>query len=166
MKSPFGFARHGESGAWVCDRLPHIARHVDDLAFIKSCYAESPAHGPAMYQTNTGMTRAGFPSAGSWVTYGLGSENRDLPGFVVLQNSRGSKGGAGNWGSGFLPAAHQATSFRSQGTPILDLKPPDDITPLRQQRMLELNARLNRAHAESHPDEADLLARIQNYELA
>ena len=78
-------------------------RHVDDLALIKGCLAESPAHGPAMYQMNTGMIRAGFPSAGSWVAYGLGNENQSLPGFVVLQNSHGSKGGAGNWGAGFPP---------------------------------------------------------------
>ncbi len=166
MKSPFGFARHGESGAWVCDQLPGIARHVDDIAFVKSCHAESPAHGPAMYQMNTGMVRAGFPSVGSWVTYGLGTENQDLPGFVVLQNGRGSKGGAGNWGAGFLPTAYQATGFRSQGTPILDLHPPADVTPQRQRKMLDLNAQLNRAHAELHPGEADLLARIRNYELA
>jgi hypothetical protein len=166
MKSPFTFRRYGESGTWVCDRLPHLARHVDDLALIKSCYAESPAHGPAMYQMNTGMVRAGFPSAGSWVSYGLGTENQDLPGFVVLQNAMGSKGGAGNWGSGFLPSSYQGTSFRSGGAPILNLDRPRDVSPDRQRRMLDLSARLNREHAEQHPGESDLLARIQNYELA
>ncbi len=166
MKSPFGFGRHGGSGAWVCDKLPRTARHVDDIAFIKSCRTESPAHGPAMYQMNTGMTRAGFPSVGSWVTYGLGTENEDLPGFVVLQNNLGSKGGAGNWGAGFLPAAHQAVGLRSQGTPIMNLNPPADVTPRRQRRMLDLNAQLNRAHSELHAGEPELLARIQNYELA
>ena len=115
MKSPFGFQKHGQSGSWVCDRLPHIARHVDDLAFIKGCFAESPAHGPAMYQMNTGVIRSGFPSAGSWVAYGLGTENQSLPAFVVLQNSHGSKGGAGNWGPGFLPSAYQGTTFRGAG---------------------------------------------------
>ena len=152
MKSPFAFRRHGESGAWVCDRLPHLARHVDDLALIKSCYAESPAHGPAMYQMNTGMIRAGFPSAGSWVTYGLGTENQDLPGFVVLQNAMGSKGGAGNWGSGFLPSAYQATSFRSQGAPILNLERPAGMSSRdRQRRMLDLSARLNRRARRAAP---------------
>jgi hypothetical protein len=166
MRSPFAFKQYGKSGAWVCDRLPHLARHVDDLALIKSCRAESPAHGPAMYQMNTGLTRAGFPSAGSWVTYGLGTENQDLPGFVVLPNSRGSKGGAGNWGAGFLPSAYQATSFRSQGSPILNLRSPEAVTSPRQRRMLDLSALLNTEHAEARPGEADLLARIQNYELA
>lgn len=166
MKSPFKFARHGQSGAWVCDKLPHLARHVDDLALVKSCWAESPAHGPAMYQMNTGLIRAGFPSAGSWVTYGLGTENQDLPGFVVLQNAKGSKGGAGNWGSGFLPAAFQATSFRSQGSPVLNLRPPSDVAPARQRDMLDLSARLNKEHSDRHPGESELLARIQNYELA
>ena len=162
MKSPFGFRQHGQSGTWVCDRLPHLARHVDDLALIKSCYAESPAHGPAMYQMNTGMIRAGFPSVGSWVTYGLGTENQNLPGFVVLQNAMGSKGGAGNWGSGFLPSAYQATSFRSQGTPILNLERPAGVDRARQRRMLDLSARLNQAHAGRHPGESDLQARIHN----
>jgi hypothetical protein len=166
MKSPFGFRQHGESGTWVCDRFPHLAQHVDDLALIKSCYAESPAHGPAMYQMNTGMVRAGFPSVGSWITYGLGTENEDLPGFVVLQNAIGSKGGAGNWGSGFLPSAYQATSFRAQGTPILNLERPADVDRARQRRMLDLSSQLNQAHSQRHPGESDLLARIHNYELA
>ena len=166
MKSPFGFQQHGESGAWVCDRLPHLARHVDDLALIKGCFAESPAHGPAMYQMNTGMIRAGFPSAGAWVAYGLGTENQSLPAFIVLQNSQGSKGGAGNWGAGFLPSAYQATPFRSQGTPILNLNLPPDLTAERQRKMLDLSSKLNARHAELHPGESELLARIQNYELA
>jgi hypothetical protein len=166
MRSPFGFQQHGQSGVWVCDRLPHLARHVDDIALIKGCFAESPAHGPAMYQMNTGMIRAGFPSAGSWVAYGLGTENQSLPAFVVLQNSRGSKGGAGNWGAGFLPSAYQATTFRARGSPILDLSRLPDVSEARQHAMLELSARLNGEHAGRHPGEADLLARIQNYELA
>ncbi len=112
------------------------------------------------------MVRAGFPSVGSWVSYGLGTENQDLPGFVVLQNSMGSKGGAGNWGPGFLPSTYQGTSFRSQGTPILNLERPAGVDIARQRRMLDLSARLNQAHAERHPGESELLARIQNYELA
>ena len=163
MRSPFGFRRHGETGTPVCDRLPHLARHVDDLAILRSCWAESPAHGPAMYQMNTGLTRAGFPSVGSWVTYGLGTENRDLPGFVVLQNAIGSKGGAGNWGAGFLPGSYQATSFRARGTPVLNLEPPAGAD---QRRMLDLASTLNGEHAERHPGEEDLVARIQSYELA
>ena len=166
MKSPFGFQQHGQSGTWVCDQMPHIARQVDDLALIKSCYAESPAHGPAMYQMNTGSIRAGFPSAGSWLTYGLGSANRNLPGFVVMQNSRGSKGGASNWGSGFLPSEFQGTAFRAKGSPILNLNRPAGISDERQRRMLDFANDLNRQHAAQHAGEADLLGRIESYELA
>lgn len=166
MKSPFEFQRYGQSGTWVCDRMPHIAKHVDDLALIKSCYAESPSHGPAMYQMNTGLIRTGFPSAGSWVTYGLGSQNKNLPGYVVLLNARGSKGGANNWGAGFLPSEFQGTPFRSQGSQILNLNRPADLSLERQRRMLDLAGELNREHAELHPEEADLLGRIESYELA
>lgn len=166
MRSPFQFAQYGDSGTWVCDRMPHIARHVDRLALVKSCYAESPSHGPAMYQMNTGMIRAGLPSAGAWVTYGLGSVNQNLPGFVVLQNSRGSKGGAGNWGAGFLPSDYQATAFRSQGSPILNLARPADLDLTRQRRLLDQARALNEEHAARHPGEESLRARIQSYELA
>ena len=166
MKSPYSFKQHGQSGAWVCDQMPHIARQVDELAFIKSCYAESPSHGPAMYQMNTGLIRTGFPSAGSWVSYGLGAENKNLPSYVVLLNARGSKGGANNWGAGFLPSEYQGTPFRPQGSPILNLIPPAGLGPERQRRMLDLAAELNREHASLHPGEADLLGRIESYELA
>ncbi len=166
MDSPFTFRRYGQSGTPVCDRLPHLASCVDDIALIKSCFAESPAHGPAMYQMNTGLTRIGFPSVGSWVTYGLGSENQDLPGFVVLPNTRGSKGGANNWGAGFLPGAYQATNFRSQGTPILNLEPPRDLGRRRQRALLDVAGQLNRAHADRYPGDPELQARIESYELA
>ena len=119
-----------------------------------------------MYQMNTGLVRTGFPSAGAWVNYGLGSENRNLPGFVVLQNSRGSKGGANNWGAGFLPSEFQGTPFRSKGAPILNLNRPHGLSAKRQRHMLDLAAEWNRAHAAQHPGEADLLGRIQSYELA
>ena len=166
MKSPFAFRQYGESGTWVCDRMPHISRHVDDLALIRSCHAESPAHGPAMYQMNTGFIRAGYPSAGSWLTYGLGSENRNLPGFVVLQNSKGSKGGAGNWGSGFLPSEFQGTALRARGTPILNLNRPAEISGERQRRMLDLAGDLNRDHAARFPGEPELSGRVESFELA
>jgi hypothetical protein len=107
MKSPFNFKQHGQSGAWVCEHYPGVARHVDDFAFIKSCFSESNDHVPALYQINTGIPRPGFPSAGSWVTYGLGSENNSLPGYVVLGNNQGVKGGNLNWSSGFLPTTYQ-----------------------------------------------------------
>ena len=116
MKSPFSFAQYGESGAWVCEHYPNVARHVDDFAFVKSFYSESNDHVPALYQINTGIPRAGFPSAGSWVTYGLGSANTNLPGYVVLGNNQGVKGGNLNWSSGFLPTTYQGTLFRAGGT--------------------------------------------------
>ena len=166
MKSPFGFRRHGESGAWVCDRYPNVARHADSLAFVKSLHSDSNDHVPALYQINTGLSRPGFPSAGAWVTYGLGSENRNLPGFVVLGNNSGVKGGPLNWSSSFLPAAHQGTLFRSQGSPILNLNRPADLSAVAQRRQLDLLGVLNRRHFEARPDEDDLLGRIQSFELA
>ncbi len=166
LRSPFSFGRHGKSGAWVCDRYPNLARHVDEMAFVKSVHAESNNHGPAMYQINTGMTRMGFPSVGAWVTYGLGSENRNLPGFVVLGNSRGSKGGPPNWGAGFLPSAYQGTLFRSQGAPILNLRRPADVTEERQRRQIDLARELNREHQAGRPGEPDLEGRIESFEMA
>jgi hypothetical protein len=166
LRSPFEFQQYGESGAWVCDKLPNLARHVDDMALLKSCWAESNAHGPAMYQMNTGLIRAGFPSAGSWVTYGLGTDNQNLPGFVVLLNNIGSKGGPQNWGSGFLPGSYQGTTFRSQGIPLLNLDRPEDLTQERQRKLLDLSKSLNEEHLKNHPGESDLLARIHSYELA
>ena len=100
MKSPFSFKQYGQSGTWVCEHYPNVAKHVDDFAFIKSCYSESNDHVPALYQINTGIPRPGFPSAGAWITYGLGSENNSLPGYVVLGNNQGVKGGNLNWASG------------------------------------------------------------------
>ena len=166
MKSPFQFRQYGESGAWVCDRYTHVAKHVDDIAFIKSCYSESDNHVPALYQINTGLPRPGFPSAGAWVTYGLGSENQNLPGYVVLGNIKGAKGGPHNWGAGFLPTTYQGTLFRSRGNPILNLQRPHDVTRKDQRAQLDLMARLNHEHLAQHAGEADLLARIQSFELA
>jgi hypothetical protein len=166
MKSPFKFRQYGESGAWVCDKYPNVARHVDELAFIKSCYSGSDNHVPALYQINTGIPRPGFPAAGAWITYGLGSENQNLPGYVVLGNTQGVKGGPLNWGAGFLPASYQGTLFRSQGSPVLNLKRPSDISDTDQRAQLDLIAQLNREHLRTHAGEADLLARIQSFELA
>ncbi len=166
MRSPFSFKQYGQSGAWVCDPYANVAQHVDDIAFIRSCHAESNNHAPAMYQMNTGQIRAGFPSAGSWINYGLGSPNQNLPGFVVLPTRAGSKGGPGNWGAGFLPAAYQGTTLRSGGTPILNLDPPDQMSLARQRRLLDLAQAGNRQHAADRPGNAELNARIQSYELA
>jgi hypothetical protein len=166
MKSPFRFQQYGESGAWVCDQFPHLARHVDEIAFIKSLYTESVNHVPALYQINTGLPRPGFPAAGAWMSYGLGSENRNLPGFIVLGSNEGVKGGPLNWSNGFLPAEHQGTLFRTQGTPILNLQRPDHVTDDDQRAQLDLMARYNRAHAQERPGDAELASRIESFELA
>jgi hypothetical protein len=166
MKSPFQFNQHGQSGAWVCEKYPNVARHVDDFAFIKSLHSESNDHVPALYQINTGIARPGFPAAGAWVTYGLGSENQNLPGYVVLGNNQGIKGGPLNWNAGFLPSTFQGTLFRPEGNPILNLNRPGDVTRDDQRRQLDLLAQLNAEHLEAHSDEADLLGRIQSFELA
>jgi hypothetical protein len=166
MKSPFAFKRHGRSGAWVCEKYQNVARHVDDIAWVKSCFTESNDHVPALYQMNTGVARAGLPTAGAWVTYGLGSENRNLPGFVVLGNTQGVKGGPLNWSAGFLPTTYQGTLFRSQGSPILNLRRPKDVADEDQRAQLDLLARLNGEHLGRHAGEPDLGARIESFELA
>jgi hypothetical protein len=166
MKSPFSFKQYGQSGAWVCEKYQNVARHVDDIAFIKSCFTESNDHVPALYQMNTGVARAGLPTAGAWVTYGLGSENRNLPGFVVLGNTQGIKGGPLNWSAGFLPTTYQGTLFRSQGSPILNLRRPKDVAAEDQRALLDLLGTLNRQHLDSHAGEPDLTARIESFELA
>jgi hypothetical protein len=166
LRSPYSFRQCGQSGAWVCEKYATLGACVDDLAFIKSVWAESNNHGPAMYQINTGLTRVGFPSVGSWVTYGLGSENRNLPGFIVLGNSRGAKGGPANWGSGFLPSSYQGTLFRASGSPILNLVRPEDVTAERQRAQLDVAAELNAAHLAGREGNGDLEARIRSFELA
>lgn len=166
MKSPFKFRRHGQSGAWVCEKYPSVAKHVDEMAFVKSLYTESNDHVPALYQINTGIPRPGFPSAGAWVTYGLGSETQNLPGFVVLGNRQGVKGGPINWSSGFLPAAHQGTLFRPEGNPVLNLRRHGEVTARDQRAQLDLMARLNGEHLRHRPGEPDLSARIESFELA
>ena len=166
MKSPFTFKQYGESGAWVCEKYPNVAKHVDDFAFIKSLYSESNDHVPALYQINTGIPRPGFPSAGAWITYGLGSESQNLPGYVVLGNNQGVKGGPLNWSAGFLPTSYQGTLFRSSGAPILNLTRPDHVTREDQRAQLDFLKKANTLHLQEHEGEPDLLARIQSFELA
>src|SRR5688572_818809 len=166
MKSPFKFKRYGDCGAWVCEKYQNVARHMDDIALVKSCFTESSDHVPALYQMNTGVARAGLPTAGAWITYGLGSENRNLPGFVVLGNNQGIKGGPLNWSAGFLPTSYQGTLFRPQGSPILNLKPPKDISDQDQRAQLDFMSRLNHDHLAARPGEPDLSARINSFELA
>src|SRR5438445_4711315 len=143
MKSPFTFKQYGQSGAWVCDKYTSVAKHVHDFAFIKSLYTESNDHVPSLYQINTGIARPGFPSAGAWITYGLGSESQNLPGYVVLGNNQGVKGGPLNWSAGFLPTSYPRTLFRSQGAPILNLTRPAHVTRADQRAQLDLLKKVN-----------------------
>ncbi len=164
MASPYRFARYGQTGTWVSELWPNVARHVDDLAFLYSLQAESNNHAPASYQLHTGDVRPGKASLGSWVTYGLGSENQDLPAYVALFQA-GPLGGAANYSNGFLPAAFQPTRLRDAGAPVLDLLPPDAFAA-GQRDSLDLIRRLNVKHREARPGVTDLDARIASYELA
>lgn len=167
MPSLWSFKKHGQCGMDVSELFPHVATKVDEIALIRSMHSISNDHGPALFQMNTGFIQAGYPSMGSWITYGLGTENQSLPAFVVFSDWRGGPiGGAPNWGNGFMPAAYQGTPFRTTGDPIVDLKPPKDITPERQRRWLDLLRSLNEQHAAKNPEDTELSARIQSYELA
>ncbi len=161
------FRKFGRSGVEVSDLLPHISGCVDDLAVIRSCWADSVNHPQAVYQMNTGSILMGKPSLGSWVGYGLGTENQDLPAFVVLPDPGGGiKGGPPAYGSGFLSASYQGTLVRPGQHPILDLRPPDSRSAEAQRRTLDLIGDLNRHHLEVRGEDPELAARIQTYELA
>ncbi len=169
MKSPFRFARHGGCGKWVSEIFPHQAAHVDKMAFIHSGYTESNNHSPALFMVNSGEPRMGHPCVGSWVTYGLGSESRNLPAFVVMSDPLGRglpKGHAQNWGAGFLPSVYQGTYLKPAGVPIDNMEPDAGLAGERQRRQLDLLAALNRDHLERNPAEKDLAARIESFELA
>ncbi|MCA9270781.1 MAG: DUF1501 domain-containing protein [Planctomycetales bacterium] len=169
MKSPFQFAQHGECGKWVSAIFPNISQHVDKMAFIHSGFTKSNNHSPALFMMNCGFPRMGFPCVGSWVTYGLGSESRDLPSFVVFSDPLGRglpKGSSQNWGAGFLPSVYQGTWLKPSGDPIDNLRPPADLAGDRQRRQLDLMARLNGRHLNAHEDEKELAARIESFELA
>ena len=169
MKSPFKFARHGQSGAWASEIFPNLSGHVDDLAFLHGCHTETNNHAPALFEINTGMSRMGFPCVGSWVTYGLGTENQNLPAFVVMYDTLGRglpKGHSQNWGAGFLPGVYQGTALNGQGVPIANLERPRDLTDPAQRAQVDLLNRLNRHELEASPGEEALAARIESFELA
>jgi hypothetical protein len=167
MKSPFAFKRHGESGQWVSDLFPHLAQRVDDLTFIHSMQAKSSNHTPAGFQMLSGFTMNGFPCMGSWVSYGLGSENENLPAFVVLPDPRGlPAGGAINWTNGFLPATYQGVAFRTVGDPVPDLSTPKGISPAQRSASLQMLEQANREFLESTPGDSTIAARLRSYELA
>ncbi len=161
------FAQHGESGLPVSTLLPEIARHADSLCVLRSCHGDSVNHPQSVYQMNTGSILMGKPSMGSWVSYGLGSENRDMPAFVVLPDPGGGiKGGPPAWGNGFLPARHQGTTLRAGRNPILHLAPPDSMTDERQRAILDFVGRRNAEHLAARGEDDELSARIRAYELA
>jgi hypothetical protein len=161
------FRPRGQSGLPISDFVPHMAALADELCVIRSVHGDSVNHPQSVYQMNTGSILMGKPSAGSWVSYGLGSENRDMPAFVVLPDPGGGvKGGPPAWGSGFLPAVHQGTTFRPGAAPILNLRPQPLISPAQQRSTLDLVNRLNRGHLADRDGDDELSARIAAYELA
>jgi hypothetical protein len=164
MAGPWKWARHGETGRWFSDLLPHTARHADELCIIRSMFSDSSNHAPATYLMNTGAILGGRPSLGSWVTYGLGSANQNLPGYVLLYQV-GGLGGSANWSNAFLPAAFQGTQFRHEGSPVLNLSPPEQLAGV-QRSTLDFAQALNRRHAEKRPGVLDLDGRIASYELS
>jgi hypothetical protein len=167
MRSPFQFARHGQCGAWVSEVMPHLAGVVDDLAFIRSMVTTNLTHEPAIYLVQSGKMGPGRPALGSWVVYGLGTENQNLPAYVVLDDPLGLPvNGVENWQAGFLPPTFQGTRFRATGSPVLNLRPdvarPADV--LQAERALL--TQLDQIHRQQHPYQPVLDARIASYELA
>jgi hypothetical protein len=166
IKSPFEFRQRGQSGLWMNTLFERLAEQADDLCVYHGLQADSINHPTACFHMNTGNRFGGDPALGSWVTYGLGSTNQNLPGFVVLPEVHYPQGGAANWSNGFLPGHYQGTPLRGQGPPILDMRPPANVTRDVQRRNLDLLARLNADHQTQHPQHAALAARMQAYELA
>ncbi len=167
MQSPFPFTKHGQSGLEISSLFPHTAKHADDLCVIRSMHSDTAAHASGCLQMNTGSIFIGKPCLGSWLSYGLGTANQNLPGFVVMTDPRGGPiGSASNWSAGYMPAAYQGTLFRSGGSPLLDLATPEGTTDRTQRRGLDLLRALNEEHLRMHPDESELMARIESYELA
>jgi hypothetical protein len=159
--------QHGQGGHWVSDLLPETAQLADDLCLMHSVCGDSVNHPQSVYQMNTGSILMGRPSVGSWVAYGLATENRDLPAFVVLPDPAGGiKGGPPAWGSGFLPATYQGITMRPGESPLLNLKPPKEISGPQQRATLDLVQHFNREHLNARDDDDELAARIRAYELA
>lgn len=169
MRSPFKFSPQGECGKMVSEIFPNLGKHVDKMAFIHSGHTESNNHSPALFAMNTGMARMGFPCVGSWVTYGLGSESRNLPGFVVMSDPKGRglpKGHAANWSSGFLPGVFQGTHLKPSGPAIDNLQMPSGMSTQSQRQQLDLLKQLNQTFLERQSAESELTARIESFELA
>ncbi|HEX3726980.1 MAG TPA: DUF1501 domain-containing protein [Pirellulales bacterium] len=167
LGSLWEFKRQGQAGIEISSLFPRLGECVDDMAIIRSCHADSFAHGSGLLQMNTGSLRQGYPSLGSWVTYGLGTVNQNLPSYIVMLDHRGGPiGGAPNWGAGFMPATFQGTQFRTSGDPIIDLSPRGGMTRAQQRQQLDLLSQLNETHRQRLPAETELAARVESYELA
>ena len=166
--SPFGFRKAGKSGIDMCDQFVHLAapQVADELCVYRGCQAQSVNHPDALFHLNTGSTLGADPSVGAWATYGLGSLNQNLPGYVVMTELAFPQGGSGNWSNGFLPAHHQGTLLRPSGSPLLDLSPPEWKTREQQRASLDLLGDMNARHARRYPSHAELAARMESYELA
>ena len=167
MRSPWAFRNYGKCGMPVSDLFPNIGGCADEIALVRSMKSESNNHVPAVYHILSGSAFGGRPGLGSWVTYGLGTENQNLPAFVVMTDPRALVGGgATNWSAGFLPSNYQGVQFRSAGLPVLNLRPPKDIPPHKQKEQLDLIGKLNEEFLRTRPAEQELAARIRTYELA
>ena len=166
VQSPFEFQRAGQLGVEMNSLFHNLAGHADKMCFYRGLQAQSVNHPTALYHLNTGNQFGGDPAIGSWVTYGLGTENQNLPAFIVLPDLAYPQGGAANWSNGFLPAFYQGTPLRSQGAPVLDMNPPEYVSDAQQRANLNLLGDLNRLHMERHPGHDELSARIESYELA
>jgi hypothetical protein len=166
MRSPFRFAQHGESGIWLSELLPHLARVVDDIAVIRSMHTPSPAHPAAESKMHTGRVFPGSPALGSWVVYGLGSESQNLPAYVALDDFGAAPMIAQYYHSGWMPPIYQATRFRSEGSPVLNLRPAVTKPAEAARVEADLLAKLDRLHRAEHPGQLQLEARIASYELA
>lgn len=161
------FTRHGKSGLWCSDALPHLSKHVDKLAMVHSLYSDSFAHGSALLQMNSGRILQGHPSLGAWLSYGLGTLNNNLPSYVVMLDPRGGPTtGAPNWSSGYMPAKYQGTVLRGEGNPIINLTPPPGMTRQQQRAEIDILNKLNEMHEKNHKGYSELAARIAGYELA
>lgn len=169
-QSHYAFAQRGENGLWVSELFPHLAKVADQLTVIRSMTAETANHIPGIFQANTGFRQMGFPTMGAWLSYGLGTENENLPSFVVLPDSRGipnAAGGSFNWTNGFLPAQHQGVPFNTKGDQaILDLQPASGVSDAVQQARLDLLSQLNSIHQQDQVHSDPLVARMKSYELA
>lgn len=167
MRSPFPFTRHGHSGLEISSLYPNVSRFADDLCVIRSMHTDTAAHASGCLQMNSGSVLIGKPCLGSWLSYGLGTENASLPSFVVMTDPRGGPiSGSSNWTAGYMPAAYQGTLFRSGASPLLDLATPPNVSARAQRQAIDTLRMLNDVHADARPGESELLARIESYELA